>query len=165
MMCFMPIIITSVIRALKKDWGKYRCSPFFMPFASIMGQDPAKNFIDCVGSQQRSAMPQYTAPLKDTQTTLFGGVDLQTSTLKGFSGSLNKYRMNMGKSFVGNLNMFENVTKEFTSLTSNMRNLIVNLLGTVKVLTNTIKGGITTGKSAANSDLVKAIKESSKMKV
>ena len=165
MFCLLPIIITILIKGLKKDWGKHRCSPLVMPFTSIIGQDPVQNFTECVGSLQNSAMPQYTASLKDTQTTLFGGVDLQTNTLKGFSGSLNKYRTNLGKSFVGNLNMFENVTKEFTHLTVNMKNLIMNLLATIKVLTNTIKGGVTTGKSAVNSDLVKAVKESSKMKV
>lgn len=163
--CLLPIIITKAIERLKKNWSKHRCSPFVMPFTFIMGQDPVHNFIDCVGSMQKSSMPQYTAPLKDTQTTLFSGIDLQTNTLKGFSSSLDKYRKNLGKSFVGNLNMFENVTKEFTNLTVNMKNLIMNLLATIKVLTNTIKGGITAGKSATNSDLVKAVKETSKMKV
>jgi ABC-type glycerol-3-phosphate transport system permease component len=165
MMCLIPIIITIIIKELKKDWGKHRCSPFVMPFTSIVGQDPVHNFIDCVGSMQKSSMPKYTAPLEDTQTTLFKGVDMQTSTLKGFSGSLNKYRKNLGKSFSGNLNMFENVTKEFTNITLNMKTLIMNLLNTVKVLTHTIKGAVITGKSAADSDLIKSVKEVGTMEI
>jgi hypothetical protein len=37
------------IRDIKKNWGKYRCSPTIMPFASFFGHNTADNFNFCMG--------------------------------------------------------------------------------------------------------------------
>lgn len=60
-LCFIVFIIIVIISLMsmtnivadinnvKKNWGKYRCSPMIMPFAAFFGYNTAENFHFCMG--------------------------------------------------------------------------------------------------------------------
>tara|TARA_B100000424_G_scaffold170168_1_gene131018 strand:- start:1530 stop:2600 length:1071 start_codon:yes stop_codon:yes gene_type:complete len=64
---FILLILLNVyfkaIIGLKKNWSDYKCHPLAIPTAELFGQDPQKNFTDCVATMQQSAMEDSMEPI------------------------------------------------------------------------------------------------------
>ena len=46
------VILFSVgnIQEVGQNWSRYRCNPFYMPFAASFGSDPIENFNFCINN-------------------------------------------------------------------------------------------------------------------
>jgi len=164
MACLLPIFISYYLKTVKNNWSEYRCNPLFIPFAGFFGENTTQNFIECVGGMQNSAMPKFTAPLVDDQTSLTTNMDFQSKSLSGHGKFIGKFRKTMGKNFSINLSKIGGVTNEFSSLTTKLTSLMTDVVKNMQVLTNAIEGSVITGKSAMDSDLVKSLKETKNIK-
>ena len=125
--CLAPIIIGIYLKDVKKNWNKYRCSPFVMPFAGFLGEDTTKNLIDCVGGMQSASMPKYTAPLIDDQTSLIANMDFQSTSLTDHANFIKRARDGIGKKFSLNHAKMGGVTSEFTKTNSGVTSQITKL--------------------------------------
>ena len=52
-----------IIISVKQNWSEYRCHPLAIPVASLFGEDPGKNFNECVGTMQQGMMDSYLDPI------------------------------------------------------------------------------------------------------
>ena len=60
---FLLNFYIKIIIAVKQNWSEYRCHPLAIPVASLFGEDPSKNFDDCVGNMQQGMMDSYLDPI------------------------------------------------------------------------------------------------------
>ncbi len=60
---FLLNFYIKIIIAVKQNWSEYRCHPLAIPVASLFGEDPGKNFDDCVGAMQQGMMDSYLDPI------------------------------------------------------------------------------------------------------
>ena len=60
---FLLNFYIKIIIAVKQNWSEYRCHPLAIPVASLFGEDPSKNFDDCVGAMQQGMMDSYLDPI------------------------------------------------------------------------------------------------------
>ena len=56
-------ILITHYELIKKHWSKMKCNPLVMPFAGFFGEDPLRNFENCIKDIQISYMDIALKPL------------------------------------------------------------------------------------------------------
>lgn len=84
------------IRAIKEDWGNYRCSPLIMPFAGWFGSNAKENFDFCMGKifthQSQSyfgSMAMLTTKFNGLLQMVFGSMNSLRNTVASLGGGIN----------------------------------------------------------------------------
>ena len=88
--------IMADINNIKKNWGKYRCSPSIMPFAAFFGYNTAENFHFCMGktfqTHSSSMFGSFGSILGDFTGllhTIFSGISSIRNTIASLGGGIN----------------------------------------------------------------------------
>lgn len=84
------------IRDIKKNWGKYRCSPSIMPFASFFGYNTSDNFNFCMGKTFHSHASPYFGSFGTMLGSftgllhiIFNGISSLRNTIASLGGGIN----------------------------------------------------------------------------
>ena len=56
-------ILLTQYELIKKHWSKMKCNPLVMPFAGFFGEDPLRNFENCIKDIQIGYMDIEIIPL------------------------------------------------------------------------------------------------------
>lgn len=80
---FLYFFIINKLQSFKRDWPKYKCNPFFMPFAAIINppidqsglEYTAKNFSQCLDEKNRELGLLVQEPINNAMGSLFGVFD------------------------------------------------------------------------------------------
>ena len=76
---FLYFFIINKLQSFKRDWPKYKCNPFFMPFAAIINppknqsglEYTAKNFSQCMDEKNRELGMIVQEPINYAMESLF----------------------------------------------------------------------------------------------
>jgi len=76
---FLYFFIINKLQSFKRDWPKYKCNPFFMPFAAIINppknqsglEYTAKNFSQCMDEKNRELGMTVQEPINYAMESLF----------------------------------------------------------------------------------------------
>lgn len=76
---FLYFFIINKLQSFKRDWPKYKCNPFFMPFAAIINSPKnqsgleytAKNFSQCMDEKNRELGMIVQEPINYAMESLF----------------------------------------------------------------------------------------------
>jgi hypothetical protein len=147
------------ISEVGQNWPRYRCNPFYMPFAASFGSDPVENFNFCINNIFDSNAKTIFQPLYGILGS-FGSImsDIVNATMGIrilFANMLNGFQsiiMNMR----GQMNMLMNqVRMSFLK----MNNLMGRVFGTMYGVIWMGMSAMSAGQNIANNDLVQFLFE------
>ena len=83
---FLYFYITNKLQTFKRDWSKYQCNPFYMPFAAIINPQPdqsameytSKNFSQCMDKKNYEIGLIVQKPINNAMDSFFGLFDFFT---------------------------------------------------------------------------------------
>lgn len=137
----------SNIANLKADWPIHRCDPSYMPFASMVGQDPVKNFTDCT----MKSFHDYAGFVVDPIMTQFSTM---TDVVSEIGGSMDSMRGMIGDTrngFLGIVGMvfgkIQNLMSQFQYIIIRMRTLLARVVGIMMSFMYVFYGAMDTGSS------------------
>jgi len=135
------------IANIKRDWPKYRCNPSVMPFASMFGHDPVKNFTYCIQTMQGNYMGYLLQPLQysmDVTGNLGKELNESIMNIRAFFN----YIRNMITDIVQNVfGVFLNILIEFQKITIGIKDIFAKLVGLLAALMYIISGSFDTMNS------------------
>ena len=80
---FLYFFVTNKLQSFKRDWPKYKCNPFFMPFAAIINpsvnlsalESISKNFTQCMDNKNYELGLLVEKPINNAMNSLSGVFD------------------------------------------------------------------------------------------
>lgn len=86
--------ITNNLQTFKRDWSKYQCNPFFMPFAAIINPQPdqspmeytSKNFSQCMDKKNYEIGLIVQKPINSAMDSIFGLFNFFTDMVEEIQG-------------------------------------------------------------------------------
>jgi len=141
------------VSEVSQNWGKYRCSPTVIPFASLYGYNAADNFNYCVQNILKSNVGQFTGP--------FGSIlGSFVSSLMIIIQSVNSFRVMLATIIGGVSKTFQEIVQRFNILMQQINVATVrlkNLMGRMFAVFNSIMymatSGITAGQNFSHTFL------------
>jgi hypothetical protein len=155
------VILFSVgnIQEVGQNWSRYRCNPFYMPFAASFGSDPIENFNFCINNIFNVNAKSIFQPLYGILGT-FGSImsDIVNATMGlriMFSNMLNGFQTFL-TNMHGQIRMLMNqVRMSFIK----MNNLMGRVFGTMYSIIFMGMSAMSAGQNMANNDLVQFLFE------
>lgn len=147
---FMFNIFSLGIKNVKNDWPKYRCNPIVMPFASLFGQDAAKNFTFCIQTMQSNYMKYLLQPVHYNIGVVGDVGNVLTEALhaaRAFISNLRTFIADIVKNIFG---VFLNIIIEFQRITIELKDMIGKIAGIMATLMYTLDGSVITMQSTWN---------------
>ena len=116
-------VITSLAQ-FKKIWNAYKCNPAIMPFASLMGHDPASVFKECTEETQSSFMSIFLDPIYSS---------LQTFSETGniFIGILDSLQIGLNDQQSESLNIVGDIGARVQVFSTNLNKTFITVADTV----------------------------------
>jgi len=189
---YLALILLNVyiklLISIKKNWSKYRCHPLALPAAGIFGEDPGKNFEECLASEMSGYMDNFLDPiyanfeqLNELSSDIYevstgaqaNSGDYQNSMLPGVpTGPTMDMDMDMGGDSSGGMdldmgdtgivntvgNALNNVTLLFNKWGIVLGDTGSKFTGVFAALMNLLSAVPIVGKSIVNNDTVKFMK-------
>ena len=140
-------ILSVGLNKIKEDWPLYRCNPSVMPFASVFGQDTAKNFTYCIQTMQTNYMSYLMQPVMynlNVIGSLGANITKAINDVRAFFDKIRTFITDI----VGSIfSVFLNILIEFQRITINIKDLFGKLIGIMATLLFTLDGSIMTMNS------------------
>lgn len=141
-------ILLTQYELIKKQWSKMKCNPLVMPFAGFFGEDPLRNFENCIKDIQIGYMDIALRPLNinigflsDIGTYLLDAIVNVRQMLNFLRNSL----MSITTAIFG---IFSNVLVEFQKLSLGIKDSTSKIAAVMFVMVNTLRGSVMTMQSA-----------------
>tara|TARA_B100000524_G_scaffold348471_1_gene253239 strand:+ start:13788 stop:14822 length:1035 start_codon:yes stop_codon:yes gene_type:complete len=141
-------ILITHYELIKKHWSKMKCNPLVMPFAGFFGEDPLRNFENCIKDIQIGYMDIALRPLNINIGFLS---DIGTHLLDAIVNvrqMLNFLRNSLMAITASIFSIFSNVIVEFQKLSIGIRDSISKMVAVMFVMTHTLNGTTKTMRSA-----------------
>lgn len=155
------VVLFSVgnIQEVGQNWSRYRCNPFYMPFASSFGSDPIENFNFCINNIFNINAKSIFQPLYGILGT-FGSImsDIVNATMGlriMFSNMLNGFQTFL-TNMHGQIRMLMN---QLRMSFIKMNNLMGRVFGTMHAVIFMGMSAMSAGQNLANNDLVQFLFE------
>ncbi len=147
------------ISEVANNWPRYRCNPFYMPFASSFGSDPVENFNFCINNIFGANAISIFQPLYGILGnfgSIIGSIINATMGLRMlFSNMLNGFQSIM-TNMKGQIGLLTNQVR-MTFL--KMNNLMGRVFGTMYAVIFMGMSAMSAGQNMANNDLVQFLFE------
>lgn len=134
------------IAKIKGNWAKNRCNPLYMPLSDNISKD----FMYCVQKAQKSYMGYLLQPLNyliNSLGTIGKSFKLGVFNIRKMFDYIRSQITSIVK---GVFVVMMNIVTEFQRIIISTKDLVMKIVGIVKVMTNLVDGGIKTGQSAWN---------------
>lgn len=129
-------VLSVGISQINDDWGKYRCSPSVIPFASVFGHDTSENLTYCIQNMQGNSMNTLLAPING-KLDLIGGVSSQLNeTLGNTTGVIGKIRVWITDLVETILSVFMNIIIQFQRILYNLKDVLSKISALMMVFMN-----------------------------
>ena len=138
--------ISGAVANIKRDWAKNRCNPLYMPLSDNISKD----FMFCVQKTQKSYMGYLLQPLNylvNSLGTIGNSFKLGVFNIRKM---FNYIRTQITSIIKGLFVVMMNIVTEFQRIIISTKDLVLKMMGIVKVMINFVDGGIKTGQSAWN---------------
>jgi hypothetical protein len=108
-MATIYLIINQKKKEINSNWDEYRCKPYIIPFAGLLGKDTLKNYHYCSWSIIRAFFVQLTKPLTLVSGIIFKNMSNMRDTLNNirrYIYSVRKFIMNYIEDLMSRLEDF-----------------------------------------------------------
>lgn len=147
------------ISEVANNWPRYRCNPFYMPFASSFGSDPVENFNFCINNifgENAISIFQPLYGILGNFGSIIGDIINATMGLRMlFSNMLNGFQSIM-KNMKGQIGL---LTNQVRMTFIKMNNLMGRVFGTMYAVIFMGMSAMSAGQNMANNDLVQFLFE------
>lgn len=143
-------ILVVGIKNIKNNWPEYRCNPVVMPFASVFGEDPVKNFTYCIQTMQSNYMGYLTQPIHYNMGVLGNTTNTLITSINSVRAFFNNIRGFITYIIQSVFGVFLNILIEFQAIIINIKDMFAKTIGILAALIFTLDGSIKTMNSAWN---------------
>lgn len=152
------IICLSQVAYLKKNWVTYRCNPFFMPMAGLVGQDVITNFTNCTMAHFHT----YTGFVMDPIMSEFSTVNDSLGEIGGAMNSMRGMISSVRGGFTGIIGTvfgkIQNLMSQFQYTAIRMRTILGRITGVMMSFLMIFYTGMQTGESINNGPIMGAMR-------
>ena len=141
-------ILLTQYELIKKHWSKMKCNPLVMPFAGFFGEDPLRNFENCIKDIQVGYMDIALRPLNINIGFLSDIGTQLLSAIVNVRQMLNFLRTSLMAITASIFSIFSNVLVEFQKLSMGIKDSISKMVAVMTVMVNTLNGTTMTMQSA-----------------
>jgi hypothetical protein len=147
---FFSTILMTGVSTINENWATYRCNPMVMPFASIFGHDPIKNFNHCAGSVQSIQITNIMKPL--TQEVNSTAAESKQTRANSRRLAHKQQGLISALTAVGNSlnNISTNLSVEANRSSLAVTNVFRTMAGILQLVSESVRGITLTAKSIKN---------------
>ena len=143
--CVINIITVFAIGIdkIKKDWGKYKCLPYVMPFSKTLSPDgtsASETFKECTDSILKNTMTTIFAPMYKLLDSITEISDKLSSYMELFANLGNYFQNNFLSAFSNVSDMVRKFLIGFSGIAITTQDLINKLMGIIYVIINIMMG-------------------------
>ncbi len=114
------LIINKKKKEINSNWDEYRCKPYIIPFAGLLGKDTLKNYRYCSWSIIRTFFVQLTKPL----TLVYGIIFKNMSNMRDTLNNMRRYIYSVRK-FI--MNYIEDLMSRLEDFTATIRYTLIKV--------------------------------------
>ncbi len=139
--------VSGKLEDIKKNWHQYKCNPIMIPFASYVGEDPAKTFAGCVTSASSGFVQTALGPINQIFSSLTGVAQKQEESTNNSRKSAKRIRSKMsglGGSIFGIIFSF---SSEVSKIGLKIKDTMSKLAGVIATLVHVLTTSMETMNS------------------
>ena len=134
---FLYFYITNKLQTFKRDWSKYQCNPFYMPFAAIINPQPdqsameytSKNFSQCMDKKNYEIGLIVQKPINNAMDSFFGLFDFFTDMAEEIQTFLLFISELLIKLYEFIISKIKRIIDEINKIFISVTNVLGNILG------------------------------------
>jgi hypothetical protein len=131
------------VKAIKDNWGKYRCNPMFMMFSDDISGD----FQKCIAKTQEASLGTMMTGYVDQLNEVNNAISENAAQLQSTQSNLSDFQVGMDADFGGVSSMFENGAIEMKKVSYGLSDIMGKVSGVAATLLYVLDGNMKTMSS------------------